>query len=45
VRLRRDVGRANLNDRVRAEVAGPALEADPATCVVPNAGEVLYRLR
>jgi nickel-dependent lactate racemase len=39
------VRRANLNYLDPAEVDVQALEADPGTFVVPNAGEVLYRLR
>jgi nickel-dependent lactate racemase len=39
------VRRANLNYLDPAEVDVRALEADPGTFVVPNAGEVLYRLR
>ena len=39
------VRRANLGYLDPAEVDVPALEADPGTFVVPNAGEVLYRLR
>jgi nickel-dependent lactate racemase len=38
------VRRANLNYLDPAEVDVRALEADPGTFVVPNAGEVLYRL-
>jgi lactate racemase len=39
------VRRANLSYLDPAEVDVPALEADPGTFVVPDAGEVLYRLR
>jgi nickel-dependent lactate racemase len=39
------VRRANLNYLDPAGVDVRALEADPGTFVVPNAGEVLYRLR
>ncbi|QFG21298.1 lactate racemase domain-containing protein [Actinomadura sp. WMMB 499] len=39
------VRRANLNHLDPAEVDLDALAADPGTLVVPQAGEVLYRLR
>ena len=37
--------RANLGYLDPSSLDLPALEADPDTLVVPNAGEVLYRLR
>ena len=39
------VRRANLNYRSPAEVDAEAWASDPDTLVVPEAGEVLYRLR